>query len=109
MKPRGEHPFARDALLRRQRDHGSSIRLPLPLSEYLDLLVVASDDAGEPTGRSELIAAMIANTEDSGDECARLVRQYKQMKCGELGHLFARDKIVYLSPPKPGRRRRDSV
>jgi hypothetical protein len=89
----------------RSRDKQVGLRLPLAVDQRIDALLARATAAGERTNRKELIAALLATAELSGDELGQLLRRYRMSKVGEvlLDVAFNAD-IIQLMAHKPGPR-----
>ncbi|UXA15215.1 hypothetical protein KXD97_07705 [Mycobacterium sp. SMC-8] len=91
----------------RSRDKQVGLRLPLAVGQRIDALLARATEAGERTNRKELIAALLATAELSGEELGRMLRQYRTSKVGDV--LLDRDDsgagVIQLVSHKPGPRK----
>ncbi|WP_232490975.1 hypothetical protein [Mycobacterium dioxanotrophicus] len=69
-------PVDRDELVVRSRDKQVGLRLPLAVDQRIDALLTRATAAGERSNRKELIAALLATADLSGEELARIFRRW---------------------------------
>jgi hypothetical protein len=99
------HSVAVTELLRDTRDKQVSFRWPMAVDQRLDALVARADEAGERTNRRELIAALIADADRTGEQLGELLRRYRRSRVGEVVlDADLRDNLVVLASYKPGPR-----
>lgn len=103
--PDVDHPFPAEQLLHDARTHGTSLRVPIPLSKYWMSLKRAAENAGQRTDKQELVLALLATTPEDGPELARRLTRYRTMKNSALPGLYPRGaKIISLPAPRTGRK-----
>src|SRR5437899_2889722 len=98
---------APDARLQDAPDAQIGVSIPAPLSARLDGLVERAREAGDPTSRKELLAALILGAPDSGDKLSKSLRRFRLARIEEA--LLPGQDIsaaVERRPPGPRPRRR---
>lgn len=90
----------------RSRDKQVGLRIPVAVDQRIDALLARATAAGERTNRKELVAALLANADLSGEELGQLLRRYRTSKVGEV--LLDLDDsgttVIHLVAQKPGPR-----
>lgn len=76
-----QHPVLMSELLRDSKDKQVSFRWAMALDQRLDALVRRAEDAGERTTRREILAALIAHADYSGEELGGLLRALRPRSC----------------------------
>lgn len=99
-------PVDRHEVVIRSRDKQIGLRLPLAVDQRIGALLARATKAGERTNRKELIAALLATAELSGEAVGHMLRRYRTSKVGDV--LLDRDdsgtNVVELVSHRPGPR-----
>lgn len=96
-------------LLCTSRDRQVGLRVPVAVSQRVDALLARARAAGERTDRKELITALLAETDLSGDQLGDLLRRYRRMTVAHaLLDQSADGSVVRLARARPGPRPRAS-
>lgn len=102
-----DEDFDSAELLRNVPEFQVGLSLPGPLSGRLDLLLAIADEAGQPTSRKELVAALLLAAPADADELARLILRYRRARVADA-IIDGENAGRILSPTRPpGRRPRD--
>jgi hypothetical protein len=100
-----QHPVLMSELLRDSKDKQVSFRWAMALDQRLDALVRRAEDAGERTTRREVLAALIAHADYSGEELGDLLRALRRARVGDVVlDAEAHDNVVNLQSYRPGPR-----
>lgn len=100
-----QHPVSMSELLRDSKDKQVSFRWAMALDQRLDALVKRAEDAGERTTRREVLAALIAHADHSGDELGEILRELRRARVGDVVlDAEAKDNVVNLRSYRPGPR-----
>ncbi|EIU07583.1 hypothetical protein MA5S0422_0058 [Mycobacteroides abscessus 5S-0422] len=95
----------RHELVINSRDKQVGLRLPLAVDQRIDALMSRATEAGERTNRKELIAALLATADMTGEELGNLLRRYRRSKVAEvLLDLDSSADVIPLVAHKPGPR-----
>ena len=88
-------------------DRQAGISWPLPVDAKLEELLDAARAVGERTSRREIVAAIIALSEFSGEELSDLLRRYRLARVGDvLQPASEASNVVKFTQHGPGPRRR---
>jgi hypothetical protein len=102
-----DNDFDSAELLRNVPEFQVGLSLPAPLSGRLDVLLARADEAGQPTSRKELVAALLLAAPSDEDKLARLILRYRKARVADA-IIDGEDAGRILSPSRPpGRRPRD--
>jgi len=82
------------------------LRLPLPISARLDLLVALAEQAGERTSRKEVVAACILGAPDGAEELVRWLHVYRRAPAESVYTSGSKLTDLELQPGRPGPRPR---
>ncbi|MBN7560202.1 hypothetical protein [Mycobacteroides abscessus] len=97
----------RRELVVNSRDKQVGLRIPLAVDQRIDALMSRAIGAGERTNRKELIGALLATFEMSGEELGELLRRYRRAKVYEvLLDVDSSAEVIALVAHKPGPRTR---
>jgi hypothetical protein len=95
----------RQEVVIQSRDKQVGLRLPLAVDQRIDALLARATSAGERTNRKELIAALLATADLSGEELGSLLRRYRTSKVGDvLLDVDSSADVSQLMAHKPGPR-----
>ena len=87
------------------RDRQVGLRLPLAVDQRIDALIRRATDAGERTNRRELIAAILADSDLTGEQLGTLLRSFRTAKVRDvLLDVDAASDVLHLVSHKPGPR-----
>src|SRR5260370_20481766 len=95
---------ASDARLFRCHDVPVGVRVPFPLEERLNQLLVLAEDAGERTNKTELVAAFLYASPGDAIELGSTLRSYRIASAGDALLTPPADNVVRLSRRGPGPR-----
>jgi hypothetical protein len=99
-------PIDPDELVIRSRDKQVGLRLPLAVDQRIDALLARATAAGERTNRRELVAALLATIDLSGDELGAVLRKFRTSRVSEV--LLDREDfdagVIALRSHRPGPR-----
>lgn len=102
-------PLEASAPVRTSVDKQPGLRWPVAIDQRLDALVERAAGAGERTDRRELLAALVAATDLSGEELGVLLKRYRQMTVAQaVLDMEVSGKVISLTQHQPGRRPRRS-
>jgi hypothetical protein len=87
-------------------DRQAGISWPLPVDAKLEDLLKAARDVGERTSRREIVAAMIAMAQLSGEQLSDLLRRYRLSRVGDVLQPSDTSNVVKFTQYGPGPRRR---
>jgi hypothetical protein len=88
-------------------DRQAGISWPLPVDAKLEELLKAARSVGERTSRREIVAAIIAMANYSGEELSNLLRSYRLARVGEVLQSSDTSNVVKFTQHGPGPRRRE--
>jgi hypothetical protein len=95
----------RAELVIRSRDKQVGLRLPLAVDQRIDALLGRATAAGERTNRKELIAAILATAELSGEELGLILRKYRTSSVADvLLDVDSSADVIQLVAHRPGPR-----
>lgn len=102
-------PLDPTTLLRDCPEDQIGISIPSPLNARLDLLVERANTSGERTTRKELLAALLLDASDQGEELGLAVRRFRAATAadGAPGDCSI-ERVLETRPKKPGPRARRS-
>ena len=86
-------------------DRQAGISWPLPVDAKLEDLLKAARSVGERTSRREIVAAIVAMANFSGDELSRLLRDYRLARVGDVLQPSDTSNVVKFTEHGPGPRR----
>jgi hypothetical protein len=86
-------------------DRQAGISWPLPVDQKLEDLLKAARAVGERTSRREIVAAIIAMADLSGEELSDLLRRYRLAQVGDVLQPSDRSNVVKFTQHGPGPRR----
>jgi hypothetical protein len=80
------------------------VALPEPIDERLEWLLRVAKAAGTPVSRSQMLAAVIANTPTGPGELARIVQQYLSLDLPTFSDDHPHGDLLEVKHPGPQRR-----
>jgi hypothetical protein len=89
-------------------DRQAGISWPLPVDAKLEELLNAARAVGERTSRREIVAAIIAMTEFTGEELSDLLHRYRLAHVGDVLQPSDTSNVVKFTQHGPGPRKRDA-
>jgi hypothetical protein len=89
-------------------DRQAGISWPLPVDAKLEQLLDAARAVGERTSRREIVAAIIAMSNFTGEELSALLRSYRLALVGDVLQSSDTSNVVKFTRHGPGPRRRDA-
>ncbi len=100
------HEIALGEFLRDARTNQYTFMLPLAIDQRLDALMARATGAGEVASRKDLLAAIILNTDATGDELGQMLKNLRRSTNAQalLDLEPTSGNVVELSTHKPGRR-----
>lgn len=105
-----ELSVAGDTRLVRCEQKGAAIAWPIPLDNFLDGLVDACDDVGQPTSRKELAAAILFAASRDGEELSQLLLNYRRAFVADVAPAEAQgENVIPFQVKRPGPRPRRGV
>ncbi len=99
-------PLDADARVLDCPEKQAAISWPLPVDAKLDRFLADARDAGERTSRRELLAALVAVSQMTGDELGNALRAYRRSRVRDLLAVEREDNVVPIKRHAPGPRRR---
>lgn len=106
MTDPGEHTVATDERVCDSRDKQVGLRWPSVVDAHLDRLLANAYDSGERTNRKELLAAIVATSQFSGEDLRSMLQNYRLMRVRDLLPPSQSDEgVIRLSANRPGPRR----
>jgi hypothetical protein len=100
-----QHTVPLTELLRESKDKQVSFRWPMAVDQRLDALVERAEAAGERTTRRELLAALIAGSDLTGEQLGDLLRRLRRARVGDVVLDIGGDgNVAVLQNYKPGPR-----
>jgi hypothetical protein len=97
-------PLSPDARVISCPDKQAAVAWPLPVDARLDQLLGLARDAGERTSRREIVAALVAMCDLSGEDLGALLRRYRTRRVRDLVHVATDADFVPFARQRPGPR-----
>lgn len=97
-------PVPADQLVKDSPHKQAAVSWPLPIDMHLDRLLGRAEEAGENTSRRELAAAIIADTDLSGEQLGGLLRRYRTTRVRNLLPVPEGENVVPFRKRPPGPR-----
>lgn len=97
-------PLDADARVIDCPDKQAAISWPLPVDAKLDRLLEAARDAGERTSRREILAALVAGAEFTGDQLGEALRAYRRSHVRDLLDVPKGGTVIPIRRHAPGPR-----
>jgi hypothetical protein len=97
-------PIPIDQLVRVAPERQAAVTWPLPVDLKLEDLVASAVEAGERTTRKEVLSALVASADLSGEQVGELLRWYRRARTGDLFPSKTGDNVVTFTKRPPGPR-----
>ena len=100
------HTIPGDANLCDSQDKQAGIRWPIALDQRLDDLVARARSAGDRTNRKELLAALLLDSDPTGDDLREILRRYRvaAVRDAPLALPNSSDNVLEFRHHRPGPR-----